>query len=281
MANVKLVTDSSVHLDPEEITELGITIVPIQVRLGRKTYREGVDLSQQEFFRKLAQLTSLPAITSTPSQRLREQYIRLGKQTDTILSIHLSRHLADVYSAAEAAAEGLRGRIRVVAIDSQTTSFGLGVLVRAAAEAAAQGMSLEEIIRMIRGMIPHLYGIFAIEDLDYLHRDGRIDIAQRVLGTMLGIKPLLTLEEGKLVPLEKVRTRARVVDKLYEFITEFSSTEQMAIVQADFAEETTNLLERLETARPEWDFPVITYGPSLSAHLGPSAMGVIVYEGMR
>jgi DegV family protein with EDD domain len=167
-------------------------------------------------------------------------------------------------------------------VDSLTTSLGLGILARAAAKAADQGRHLDEIVRLLRGMIPHIYIVFFVETLDYLERGGYIGRAQAMLGSMLGIKPLLIIEDGKIVPLEKVRTRLRAIDKLFEFVVEFSHIEQMAILQKSpvATEETLLLIERLEMVLPEMEFPIITYGPVLATHVGPNTMGVIVYEGM-
>jgi DegV family protein with EDD domain len=281
LSRVKVVTDSSAYLEPEDIARLGISVVPIRVHLEGKTYREGVDITPQEFLRLLSTTRALPTTSAPSVQEFTDLYLRLGKQTDQILSIHVSSKLEGVYAAALAASTGLLVRSRIVVIDSLSVSLGLGILVKAAAEAAAAGRSLEEIVRMVRGMIPHLYAVFFIESLGYLLRSKRISVPQTVLGTMFNIKPLLSVDEGELIPLEKVRTRERAVDKLYEFITEFSHVEQMAIVQANFDKDTATLLERLELTYPEREHPVITYPPSLAAHLGPSAMGVVVYEGMH
>lgn len=281
MSRVKVVTDSSAYLEPEDIAHLGISVVPIRVHLEGKTYREGVDITPQQFLRLLSTTRALPTTSAPSVQEFTDLYLRLGRQTDQILSIHVSSKLEGVYAAALAASAGLLVRSRIVVIDSLSVSLGLGILVKAAAEAAAAGRSLEEIVRMVRGMIPHLYAVFFIESLGYLLRSKRISVPQTVLGTMFNIKPLLSVDEGELIPLEKVRTRERAVDKLYEFITEFSHVEQMAIVQANFDKDTATLLERLELTYPEREHPVITYPPSLAAHLGPSAMGVVVYEGMR
>jgi len=281
LSRVKVVTDSSAYLEPEDIAHLGISVVPIRVHLEGKTYREGVDITPQQFLRLLSTTRALPTTSAPSVQEFTDLYLRLGRQTDQILSIHVSSKLEGVYAAALAASAGLLVRSRIVVIDSLSVSLGLGILVKAAAEAAAAGRSLEEIVRMVRGMIPHLYAVFFIESLGYLLRSKRISVPQTVLGTMFNIKPLLSVDEGELIPLEKVRTRERAVDKLYEFITEFSHVEQMAIVQANFDKDTATLLERLELTYPEREHPVITYPPSLAAHLGPSAMGVVVYEGMR
>ena len=144
---------------------------------------------------------------------------------------------------------------------------------------AAAGTRLYEVVRLVRGMVPHLYGAFFVETLDYLERSRRISKAQALLGTMLGIKPMLTVEEGEILPAEKVHTRERAAEKLDEFIGEFSQIRKMAVLQHDFDHETETLLTHLHDQLPNREIPVYTYSPSLACHLGPSAIGVIVYEG--
>jgi len=126
-----------------------------------------------------------------------------------------------------------------------------------------------------------MYALLFSDTLDYLEAWGRLGTAQTILGSMLGLKPLSTMEDGDLLPIEKVRNYGRAIDKLYDFIVEFSNIEQMYLLQHDFESEAAQLLERLELTYPNREFPVIGYPPSLAVHVGPKAMGVIVYEGVR
>jgi fatty acid-binding protein DegV len=123
--------------------------------------------------------------------------------------------------------------------------------------------------------------VLITDTLDYLEHSHLISPAQAILGTMLGIKPFLALEEGKIIPMEKVRSRERALDKLAEFASEFSNIEQMAILQSTPypTEETKMLLERLALITPDRQFPIMLYGPLLASHIGPDAMGLVVYEG--
>lgn len=279
MANVVVVTDSNAHLAPDAARRLGIQVVPHQIQVGKRIYREGVDLTAQSYFRKVAGSSTLPVDLPPAQAEFDDVYNRLHRQTDQILSLHVSTQVTDVCAAARAAASNLLGRCQITVIDSQTVSVGLGILVETAAAAAAAGARLDDIVRLVRGMVPHLYGVFFVETLDYLERSRRISKAQAILGTMLGIKPLLNIEDGEIIPLEKVHTRERAVEKLVEFVGEFSTIEQMAIVQNNFDPEAATLVKHLGEAIPHRQFPVYMYGPSLAAHLGPSAIGVMVYEG--
>ena len=135
-------------------------------------------------------------------------------------------------------------------------------------------------MRLVRGLIPRIYIAFFADTLDYLERGGRIRKAQAILGSMLNIKPLLIMEEGDLVVLEKVRTRAKAVEKLVEFIVEFTRIEKMVILHSNTPEDVALLIEQINLALPNLDMRTDLYGPTLGTHLGPGALGVVVYEGM-
>jgi len=280
MGKVAIVTDSTAYLEPGVAQELDITIVPLNVHLGDETLREGVDITPEVFFQRLEQGGPIPR-TSPPSvQAFERVYASLHSRTDQILSIHVSGRLSQTLNHARRGAESLLGRCSITVLDSLTTSLGLGILAKAAAEAARRGANLDEVIRLIRGMVPHIYIVFYVDQMDYLERGRRIGKAQAILGTMLNVKPLLFMEDGEIIPLEKVRTHEKAVEKLFEFVAEFSDLEQAAIVQrqAGPTEETKMLLERLGTIFPHINFPIIQYGPVVASHIGPAAMGVVVYE---
>ena len=280
MGKVAVVTDSTAFLEPGVAQELEINVVQLSVHLGDEVLRDGIDITPEAFFVRLEQGGVIPR-TSPPSVGTFEQvYADLHTRTDEILSIHISGHLSQTLNHAERGAESLLGRCSIMVIDSMTTSLGLGILAKAAAQAAQEGADLDEVVRLVRGMIPHIYTVLYVDQMDYLERGNRIGRAQAVLGTMLDVKPLLFLEDGEIIPLEKVRTHEKAIEKLFEFVAEFSELEQAAIVQRNPSptEETKILLERLEQLFPDMEFPLIQYGPVLASHIGPSAMGVVVYE---
>jgi DegV family protein with EDD domain len=207
----------------------------------------------------------------------------LSQTTTEILSIHPPEALTPSIRYAREAARMLLGRCQIVVLDSQTISLGLGLLVENAARAAQEGKDFEEVMRLVRGLVPRVYVVFFSGDLEYLKRGGRIGEAQALLGTMLGIKPFLTLEGGAIQPMEKVRTREEALEKLVEFVSEFDELEELAIIRGmnDRPDEIAMLHERFEALFPELAVPVIHYGPVLSAHIGPDNLGVIVYEALE
>jgi DegV family protein with EDD domain len=168
-----------------------------------------------------------------------------------------------------------------VVVDSETISLGLSILVRQAAQLANQSVPLNEILRQIRGVIPRIYIVLVTDTMDYLEHSQLISPAQAILGSMLNIRPFMAIEEGRIMPMEKVRSRERAIDKLAEFANEFSSVEQVAILQSTRypTEQTKILRERLESIVPGHEFPILLYGPLLASHVGPDGMGLMVYEG--
>jgi DegV family protein with EDD domain len=279
MARVRIITDSSAHLTAEEIAAHDITVLPIEVRFGDERFRVDPEHGAQRLFERMAADRAKPTRALTPIHAFEEAYSRLHRQTDQILVILGSSKLSSAFATAKAVSASFLGRCRIAVLDSLSTSWGLGLLVRAAAEAAEAGQSLDEIVRIVRGMLPHIYDVFFVERLDYLEKGNRIGPAQAFVGTMLNIKPLLIIEDGDIIPLEKVRTRASAIEKLSDFVSEFADIEQVVILRSPLGNGTDQLVEHLNLVLPGHIFPVVEYDAVLACHLGPDAMGVTVYEG--
>ncbi len=280
MGRVKILTDSTADLAPDVVERLGITVLPMRIHVGNKTYRDGVDISAKDFFIKAEQVATPPTTTPPAAREFEEAFAELTKGSDEVVAILVSSKLSPAYRTATRAAAPLLGRSKIVLIDSQLITVGLGMLVTAAAQAAADGATLDDVVRLVRGLIPRVYIAFFVETLDYLERGGRVGKAQALLGGMLSIKPLLILEEGDIVALEKVRTRQKAIEKLVEFITEFTRIERMVILHSTTPEDVTALIEQIKLVLPNLDISVDAYGPVMATHLGPNALGVVVYEGM-
>lgn len=283
MPKVQIVTDSTAHFDdPTLPSRLGVTVVPLTIQFGRQYYKEGLDLSEDEFFTRMAKSTQPPTLHAPTADDFRAVYGSILKSTNQILSLHISSKLSQTCSRAKLAAEDYLGRCQIAIVDSWTTSVGLGILVEAAAQAANEGKSLGDIVRIVRGMIPHIYAVFFVDTLDYLEHSGLIGKSQSILGTMLGIKPFLSIEEGEIIPIEKVRTRDKALDKLTEFASEFTNIDRGVILQSGMTsnDDTRLLLEQLKLACPGLHFPVKRYGPALACQLGPDSLGIFIYEGL-
>lgn len=284
MRNVYVVTDSAAHFEEPAVSRpADISVLPLTIYFGRQPFKDGLDLSSDEFFVRLIDGTHHPVYRAPSVDDFRRLYADILRETDQILSIHMSSGLSKVVGNARAAATEYLGRSKIVVVDSCTTSVGLGILVEVAAQAAREGLPLDDIVRMMRGMIPHIYTVFFTHSLDCLEHSGRIGKSQAILGTMLGVKPFLTIEDGQIIPIEKVRTRERAIDKLVEFVSEFLHIERVAILQGadSLADDTRLLLERLAISYPRQAYPVLRYGATMGCDIGPYGLGVVVYEGVR
>jgi DegV family protein with EDD domain len=279
MARARIITDSTAYLTPDQIAQHEITVLPVDIYLGAQKIRVGSDHNLKQLFQRMAADQAQTTRAVIPPSAFEDAYSQLGRQTDQILVIVGSSKLSSAFAAAKSVANAFLGRCRIAVLDSMATSWGLGLLVEAAAKAAQAGQSLDEIVRLVRGMLPHIYVVLFVERLDYLEKGNRIGPAQALLGTMLNIKPLLIMEEGEIIPLEKVRTRGNAIEKLADFVAEFAGIEQVAIMQSPLGNGTDLLIEHLNLILPGRTFPVIQYDAVLACHLGPDAMGVTVYEG--
>lgn len=284
MARTYLLTDITAQLSPEVVERYQITVVPMEIRFGPDRFLVGPGDRPERLYARMAQSEARPAEATVPTALLQKSYDQLSRQTDEILVIVNSSKLSRAYATAQAAGRAFLGRSRITVVDSMSSSRGLGLVVEAAARVAAEGRRTDEIVRLVRGILPHIYLTFFVERLDYLEQWGRISPAQALLGTMLRIKPLLLVEDGEIVPMEKVRTLPQAVDKLADFVQEFAAVHQVTILHGPLGAEHKPLIEelkgKLSLILPRHKFPVMEYDPVLACHLGPDALGVVVYERM-
>jgi DegV family protein with EDD domain len=283
MGHVRIVTDITAHLGPEVAEQHRITIVPVEIRFGEHKFLIDSQEAWDAFFQHISGGKAKPVEASVPESVFQQAFGRLNRETEEILVIPSSSKLSGAYVQAQRAARSFLGRCRIAVMDSLSASWGLGLIVEAAAVAAAEGFTLDQVVRRVRGMLPHVYLVSIVERLDYLEQGRRISAGQALLGTLLRIKPFLLMEDGDIMPLEKVRTREMAVDKLVDFVAEFASVQQATIVKSPLDGELYDLVgelrEHLSLVLPDQEIPIIDYDPVLACHLGPEALGVIVHEG--
>ena len=281
MPRVRIVTDSAAAIDPAAAGKLDVAILPLSVRVEDEEYEDGTGLSHEELLLRMASGDARPEVVGPVADQFARIYSRLTRQTDEIISIHSSASLSPVQRNAATAAAEFTGRCDINVVDSETVSLGLGLLVAEAARLARSSVPLSDILREIRGMMRRIYIVLTTDTLDYLEHSSLISPAQAILGTMLDIKPFLAIEDGQIIPMEKVRGRDRAIDKLAEFAGEFAQIEQIAILQSTPypTSETKLLRDRLSLISPDREFPILLYGPVLASHIGPDGMGLVVYEG--
>lgn len=284
MNKVRIVTDSNAFLPADLIQQHRIQVIPHRIKTMHEIMEEKTGFSVDDLFQKLPQLSlqnrnQLPDVLAADMNRILEQFQQTAREAEQILAIHMSSQLSPMWQQARRVAEMLKGRYTIRVIDSMSTSLGLGLLIELAVEAAEAGAGVHELARIVNGAVPHLYVSVFSESLNYLERSAHLSGSQSILGTMLGIKAMLMMEEGRLHPLEKVQTRDEVVDKLYEFVAEFAHVSRVGIMHHNYAAPSLALSERLRQLLPHAVIQPISYSPSLAVHLGPNVLGVVVYEG--
>lgn len=284
MSKVRIITDSNAFLPPDTLEKFGITVIPHRVKVGGSFFEEDADFSSEELFAKVHEaqrmgVSRLPEVQAPNLNTFLDTFHASG-DGEQIVCIHTSSALSPMWATARKAAEMLRGRFTIRVIDSQSASFGLGLLVQMAAQAADAGATVNEVARVVNGAIPHLYFAGFSESLNYLERSAALGPSQSLLGTMLGIKAMLMMEDGRLMTQEKVQTREEVVEKLTEFVTEFALVQELGIFEHNYESHRTELINRLREALPKTPIHAIPYPPSLAVYLGPNTIGVLVYEGM-
>jgi DegV family protein with EDD domain len=214
---VRVLTDSVADLPAEVARRLGIEVVPLIVRFGAEEYRDGVDLSTEEFYRLLKARREFPA-TATPSPAaFAAACDHLAEQAGEILVITLSSRLSGTFQAALQGRQLMRRRARVEVLDSGTAAIMEGFAVLRAAEAARDGASLEQAAEAARAAAARSDMLCTFDTLEYLRRGGRIGGAAAFLGSLLKVNPLLTLRDGVVQPAGRTRSRAGAVDRLYEY----------------------------------------------------------------
>jgi len=280
MSSVCILTDSTAQFAKPVFPGRNlVSIIPLQILANGQPFAEGKDIKVNSLPIS-AQNGLVPRLAPPSIDEFRKLFVSLGQEFNEVVAILLSSHLNGTVENAMEAADAVRGRVAVQVIDSQTTSVGLGVLVQAAAEAANRGAPSTEIERLLRGLIPHVYTVFCIPGLTYLHRSGFIGAAQAVVGEMLGLLPIYTLEDGWLTPVEKARNYRQLMDFMQEFIDEFSDLYHIALIQSvpPMNHEARVLREHASTNFPKTPFSEHPINLPLAVMFGPRSLGVFAME---
>ena len=275
---VKLITDSTSDITAEEGAELGITVIPLTVMFGREAYLDRVTITTEEFYRRLTTGNTFPTTTQPPPSTYAEVYDKLADETDEILVITLSAKLSGTYQSAMSAIEMMQKKCRVEVIDSQMVAMGQGLVALAAASAAQQGAKLDELSDLVQDALTRSHWITYFDTLKYLAKGGRIGKAQGMLGSMLSIKPILTVKEGEIHPVTRLRSQAAGVEYLYNYVTSFQRIEELAVEHTTLPDEADRLAERFRAAFPDVKVRRATVSPVLGVHGGPNAIAVTVLE---
>jgi DegV family protein with EDD domain len=275
---VKIVADSLSDITSDMADELGIIVVPVYVRFGEDVYRDRVEITTDEFYRRLVHDANFPSTTQPTPKDFLDVYTGLAKEADEILVVNLSSKLSGTYQSALQAKDMFSGKCRIEVIDSQLVIMGLGLVVIAVAKAVQAGASLNEAAALVRGAIPRSHSVMFFDTLKYMAKGGRIGKAQGLLGSLLSVKPILTLKDGEVHPQTRVRSRAAGIDYLYNYVTGFPHIEGLAVEHATTPDEAEGLVERLGSLFPKEKIYISTVSPVIGTYVGPQVISVSVLE---
>jgi DegV family protein with EDD domain len=270
---IKIVTDSSSDIPPQLLKELGITVVPLYVRFGNEVFKDKVDISNEEFYKRLVNNNIFPNTSQPSPMDFRKVYEELAKDADGIVSLHLSSKLSGTIQSAQQAREMMNGSCPVEIIDTESMAIGEGMICITAARAALAGANLGETVQAAREAVPEIHLMVLFDSLKYLAMGGRIGQAKSMLGSLLNIKPLLGMKDGEVVPISKARSYSKGLEQQYEFIVralENGEVKDLAIMYNTKQEEANALVDRISPLYPREKIITGEIGPILGTHSGPN-----------
>lgn len=277
---VKIITDSVSDLPGDLKSAYGIEVLPLMVNFGDESYRDGIDLTPEAFFEKLKAAETLPTTSQVNVGQFVTCYEQILEAGDEAVVITLSSKLSGTYSAAVTAAEEA-GAGRISVLDSKFVSFAQGMLVLKAAEMAKAGQSREEIVAGCQKLIDQLELIIFVDTLTYLHKGGRLSAGQAVIGGLLGVKPILTVKDGALVPLDKVRGRNKSLKWFDTYLQERSAEISEDGVGFFHAADPGYMEEMVDVASGYLKTAKIyrsTVGPVVGTHSGPGCVAFAYFR---
>jgi len=271
---VRIVTDSSCDLTDEEVASRGIEVVPLSIRFGDDEYEDRTELTVEAFYEKLAAASVLPETAAPAPGKFEAAFRRQAAAgADGIVCINLSAGLSATMQSAQNAAQAVRDDLDVRVIDSRSITSGLGTQVLLAAQAAADGASLDEVAALVDGLAKRTHVFGALDTLDNLKKGGRIGGAQAILGSLLSIKPLLDISSGTVEEAGKPRTRRKALEMLRDKVFEHGDVEHLCVTHG-FAPDVDDLLDLLAPRFARDEIRVGHIGPVIGTHGGPRVMGV-------
>lgn len=272
---VRIVTDSTCDLPPETISRYGIYVVPLYINVGSQGYLDGIDISREEFYRRLPDFPIHPTTAVPSPQKFRAVYDALADEgASEVLSIHISVSLSATVDVARTSAQETTS-VPVTVFDSHQLSLGTGFLVETAAKLAAEGRTVAEILPVLEAQVKRSHVFAALDTLEFLKRSGRMSRFLAGFGGLIQLKPILTMYDGK-PGTDRVRTRERARKRLLEMLRKVGPIERVAIVHTHALDRVAELRALAASLLPQGDLLVADITPVIGVHIGPGAYGFAV-----
>ena len=281
MPRIHIVTDGGATFsNPRLIRHFPLTVLPNQIEMDGELLVEEPELDREEVFRRFARLKTAPRVIPPSEADYAELFTRLAHYFDVVISIHPSRELSQSWRNGRQAARQVDADCEIAVVDSGSICAGQGMLVRAAARAAHDKLGSDEAIKAVRQAANRVYSMYCVGSQNFLGDNRILSPSHAILARRLGIKPFVSIEDGKIVVVEKVQRRLQAIERLVEFLVEFETLEDVVMLQHQrpISDESRMLHERLALEFPGQHFPFTMYSAAMAAWLGPGAIGVAVME---
>ena len=276
---IRVVTDSVSDLPPALAQANDITVIPCYVVIGNETYKDGVEITADRFYSRLPDLPRLPSTSQPTIADFQETYQRLLNQGHQIVSVHVSAKLSGTLNSATQAKAALGDPSEIEIIDSLAASAQMALVVLDAARLVRESSNFADVARQIRQNLTKHHAFFMVDTLEYLQKGGRIGKAQAFLGGMLKVKPILTVRDGEVHPLERPRSLERAKNRLVELAQAMAPLRQVNISYSTDRVQALGIRAQLaELVSPE-NLVESRFGPVLGTYVGPNALGVAVTQG--
>jgi DegV family protein with EDD domain len=276
MTRIAIVTDSTAYIPENLRAQYNISVAPQQLIWGTETFRDGVDITPTQFYQRLRVDKVNPKTSQASPGTLKEVFNHALKSADAVLAILVSSGVSQTFNSANVAKADMPGA-QIEVVDSRMIAMAMGFICIAAAKAAAEGKSLAEVKKLAEDSIAKVGVVFVVDTLDYLHRGGRIGGAQRLIGNALNVKPVLELRDGRVEPLERVRTKKKAVDYMIGYIADRvagKSRLQLATLHADAEAEARELLDTASKRLNPVETVLTEVSPVVGTHTGPGTVGL-------
>jgi DegV family protein with EDD domain len=277
---IRIITDSTCEPPPSTLKHPALTIVPLTVMFGQASYKDGIDISREEFWRRLPKSSVLPTTSQAVPGDFRPYYEQFCAAGDEVVVLTISSKLSGTHNSAVAALEGLTDR-PITVIDSETVTVALGLMVAEALRLVDAGATRAEIVARMEQMRGKVWLAFVLETLEYLHKGGRIGKAQAYVGTLLKFKPVLAIHDGEVTPVTRMRSRAKAIEAAQEYVLQHVTARgpqvRLAVTHAQAPDEARELGAKLQRELGAPDFYAAELGPVLGVYVGPAALGVAAW----
>ncbi|SDN35454.1 DegV family protein [Alkalicoccus daliensis] len=275
---VKIVTDSTVDLPKEQLAKMGVTVVPLTVTIEGESYLDGIDITNSEFVSRLVSSKEIPKSSQPSAGVFAETYEKLGADGSKVISIHMTSGMSGTFQSALTASE--MTDVEVTVVDSKFISLALGFQVQEAAKLASEGKSVAQIIKRLHEIKEATSLYIMVDTLEYLVKGGRIGRGKALVGSLMKIKPIASLQDGLYTPVSKVRTHAQMVKNLtarFEEETKGKVIKKIGIAQVEAMHLAEKLRDNLVSIHKPEEFPIVSTTPIISTHTGPGALALMYY----